>query len=208
MPRHRADADRIWTRGRPRRNARARSEVLGGMRRALFWQWILGSSWPSRIYFPDRPPAGDSQGSRDPRPTAPRCSRCCSAGPDETNLADEVMRQLDDLPARSILQDRTSLARSDRDLSRMRRRVRTPIRARAYRRRRGMSGDIAVGATAAERSARGALPNMAISGAIPCHPCLSFVNARSGESACRRISEEVKPDHKERARDESSRSGA
>ena len=62
---------------------------------------ILGSSWPSRIYFPESTAAvirrtavadGDS----------PALFPVLLGGPDETKLADEVMRHLDDVPALNL----------------------------------------------------------------------------------------------------------
>jgi heptosyltransferase-1 len=130
---------------------------------------ILGSSWPSRIYFPALFPV-------------------LLGGPDETKLGDEVMRQLDDLPVLNLA-GRTSL----RDLIAI-----FPECAVAFGPDSGpMHVAAAVGcpvvslwgATAAERSAPWGFAELAISGAIPCHPCY-LRQCPIGRECMRRISPE------------------
>jgi heptosyltransferase I len=148
---------------------------------------ILGSSWPSRIYFPESTAAvirrtavadGDS----------PALFPVLLGGPDETKLADEVMRHLDDVPALNLA-GRTSL----RDLIAI-----FPECAVAFGPDSGPMHIAAAvgcpvvslwGATAAERSAPWGFADLAISGAIPCHPCY-LRNCPIGRECMRRISPE------------------
>jgi heptosyltransferase-1 len=148
---------------------------------------ILGSSWPSRIYFPES--------------TAEVIRRCASAegdcpalfpvllgSPDETNLAAEVMRSLDGVPALNLA-GRTSL----RDL--------IAVFLESAVAMGPDSGPMHIaaavgcpvvslwGATAAERSAPWGFAELAISGAIPCHPCY-LRQCPIGRECMRRIAPE------------------
>ena len=130
---------------------------------------ILGSSWPSRIYFPEstaeviRRTACSGAGS-------PALFPVLLGGPGETNLAGEVMRHLGAVPALNLA-GRTSL----RDLIAI-----FPECAVAFGPDSGPMHIAAAvgcpvvslwGATAAERSAPWGFADLAITGAVPCHPC-------------------------------------
>ena len=129
---------------------------------------ILGSSWPSRIYFPAMTAAAIRELAQ-PRDGA-GFHPVLIAGPDESATADEVMGELDGCPATNLA-GRTSL----RDLI-------------------GVFGECAVafgpdsgpmhiaaavgcpivsiwGSTAPERSAPWDNAQFVIRGDIPCHPC-------------------------------------
>jgi len=149
---------------------------------------ILGSSWPSRIYFPETTAAvirrlslsdGDS----------PALFPVLLGGPDETKLAGEVMRHLDGVAALNLA-GRTSL----RDLIAI-----FPECAVAFGPDSGPMHIAAAvgcpvislwGATAAERSAPWGFADLAISGAIPCHPCY-LRKCPIGRECMRRISPEL-----------------
>jgi heptosyltransferase I len=146
---------------------------------------ILGSSWPSRIYFPESTAAvirrvacrdGDS----------PALFPVLLGGPDETRLGDAVMRQLKGIPVLNLA-GRTSL----RDLTAI-----FPECAVAFGPDCGPMHIAAAvgcpvvslwGATAAERSAPWGFADLAISGAIPCHPCY-LRQCPIGRECMRRIS--------------------
>ena len=109
-------------------------------------------------------------------------------GPDETKLAGEVARQLDDVPVLNLA-GRTSL----RDLIAI-----FPECAVAFGPDSGPMHIAAAvgcpvvslwGATAAERSAPWGFAELAISGAIPCHPCY-LRQCPIGRECMRRISPE------------------
>jgi heptosyltransferase I len=148
---------------------------------------ILGSSWPSRIYFPESTAAVIRRVARADG-DSPALFPVLLGGPDETKLGDEVMRQLDDLPVLNLA-GRTSL----RDLIAI-----FPECAVAFGPDSGpMHVAAAVGcpvvslwgATAAERSAPWGFAELAISGAIPCHPCY-LRQCPIGRECMRRISPE------------------
>ncbi len=180
-----AIADRVWTR-RDRRRTRPRARDAADAPRPLL-AVILGSSWPSRIYFPEstaavvrRVAVADSD--------SPALFPVLLGGPDETKLADEVMRHLDDVPALNLA-GRTSL----RDLIAI-----FPECAVAFGPDSGPMHIAAAvgcpvvslwGATAAERSAPWGFADLAISGAIPCHPCY-LRKCPIGRECMRRISPE------------------
>jgi lipopolysaccharide heptosyltransferase I len=148
---------------------------------------ILGSSWPSRVYFPDSTAAAIRRAAcRDG--DSPALFPVLLAGPDETKLADDVMRQLDGVPALNLA-GHTSL----RDLIAI-----FPECAVAFGPDSGPMHIAAAvgcpvvslwGATAAERSAPWGFGELAISGAIPCHPCY-LRQCPIGRECMRRISPE------------------
>jgi ADP-heptose:LPS heptosyltransferase len=165
--------------------ARAR-EVLRDAPRPLL-AVILGSSWPSRIYFPESTAAVIRKVAR-PDADSPALFPVLLGGPEETNLADEVMRHLDDVPALNLA-GRTSL----RDLIAI-----FPECAAAFGPDSGPMHIAAAvgcpvvslwGATAAERSAPWGFAELAVSGAIPCHPCY-LRKCPIGRECMRRISPE------------------
>ena len=129
---------------------------------------ILGSSWPSRIYFPEMIAAAIKELAQAREGSA--FHPVLLAGPDERAIADQVMLKLKGVPATN-LSGRTGL----RDLI-------------------GIFGECAVafgpdsgpmhiaaavgcpivslwGSTAPERSAPWDNEEFALRGAIPCHPC-------------------------------------
>jgi heptosyltransferase-2 len=130
---------------------------------------ILGSSWPSRIYFPKsiaRVVTALAQPSNGTAPLFP----VLLGSRDEIAIAAEVMRDIGELPALNLA-GQTTL----RDLIAL-----FPECAAAFGPDSGpMHMAAAVGcpvvslwgSTAAERSAPWGYADLAISGDIPCHPC-------------------------------------
>jgi ADP-heptose:LPS heptosyltransferase len=148
---------------------------------------ILGSSWPSRIYYPESTAAVIRRVARADG-GSPALFPVFLGGPDETKLADEVMRHLGDVPALNLA-GRTSL----RDLIAI-----FPECAVAFGPDSGPMHIAAAvgcpvvslwGATAAERSAPWGFAELAISGEIPCHPCY-LRQCPIGRECMRRISPE------------------
>ncbi len=170
-------------------------EMLRGVPRPIL-AVILGSSWPSRIYFPESTAAvirrvGRAGGG------SPALFSVLLGGRDETKLADEVIRRLDGFPALNLA-GRTSL----RDLIAI-----FPECAAAFGPDCGPMHIAAAvrcpvvslwGATAAERSAPWGFDQLAISGAIPCHPCY-LRQCPVGRECMRRISPEEVSDTVRRA---------
>lgn len=158
-------------------HARARAILRDAPRPIL--AAILGSSWPSRIYFPESIAAVIRRAA---------LFTVLLGGPDETGLADDVMGRLDGVPALNLA-GRTSL----RDLIAI-----FPECAAAFGPDCGPMHIAAAvgcpvvslwGATAAERSAPWGFAELAISGAIPCHPCY-LRDCPIGRECMRRISPE------------------
>jgi heptosyltransferase-1 len=130
---------------------------------------ILGSSWPSRIYFPESVAAVIAQVARPSNGTA-LLFPVLLGGPDETGIASEVMRRLDGLAALNLA-GQTTL----RDL--------IPIFKECAVAFGPDSGPMHIaaavgcpvvslwGSTAAERSAPWGFADLAISSDIHCHPC-------------------------------------
>jgi len=148
---------------------------------------ILGSSWPSRIYFPESTAEVIRRLARAGS-DSPELFPVLLGGPDETALAAEVVRHLDGVPALNLA-GRTSL----RDLIAI-----FPECAVAFGPDCGPMHIAAAvgcpvvslwGATAAERSAPWGFADLAISGAIPCHPCY-LRRCPIGRECMRRISPE------------------
>ncbi len=148
---------------------------------------ILGSSWPSRIYYPESTAAVIRRVARADS-DSPALFPVLLGGPDETKLADEVMRQLEDVPALNL-----AGATSLRDLIAI-----FPECGVAFGPDSGPMHIAAAvgcpvvslwGATAAERSAPWGFADLAISGAIPCHPCY-LRQCPIGRESMRRISPE------------------
>lgn len=145
---------------------------------------ILGSSWPSRIYFPEHIAAAirglaggtgsslcsETQGSLAKADATPALFPILLGGPGEASLAGEVMREVG--PARALnLAGKTSL----RDLIAI-----FPHCAAAFGPDSGPMHIAAAlrcpvvslwGATAPERSAPWGFADLALRGEIPCHPC-------------------------------------
>jgi ADP-heptose:LPS heptosyltransferase len=146
---------------------------------------ILGSSWPSRIYFPESTAAVIKDLARNGE-NSPALFPVLLGGPDETGLGADVMRELGDTPAVNLA-GRTSI----RDLIAI-----FPECAVAFGPDSGPMHIAAAvgcpvvslwGATAAERSAPWGFAEFAISGAIPCHPCY-LRQCPIGRECMRRIS--------------------
>ena len=130
---------------------------------------ILGSSWPSRIYFPSSVAQVITNLAHTSNGTAPLFP-VLLGGPDEARIADEVMRSLDGAPALNLA-GKTSL----RDLIAI-----FPECAVAFGPDSGPMHIAAAvgcpivslwGSTAAERSAPWGNAEFVISSDIPCHPC-------------------------------------
>jgi heptosyltransferase I len=131
---------------------------------------ILGSSWPSRIYFPDSIAAviREMAMARDGSPAL--FPVLIGSGHDEVALADQVVANLAGAPVLNLA-GRTGL----RDL--------VAIFAECAAAFGPDSGPMHIaaaagcpvvslwGATAPERSAPWGFADLALSGAIPCHPC-------------------------------------
>jgi ADP-heptose:LPS heptosyltransferase len=148
---------------------------------------ILGSSWPSRIYFPESTTAVIRDLAR-PGAGSPALFPVLLGGPGETKLAGEVMRHLDGVPALNLA-GRTSIG----DLIAI-----FPECAVAFGPDSGPMHIAAAvgcpvvslwGATAAERSAPWGFAELAITGAIPCQPCY-LRQCPIGRECMRRISPE------------------
>ncbi|MGH7781677.1 MAG: glycosyltransferase family 9 protein [Candidatus Binataceae bacterium] len=146
--------------------SRAR-ELLSGAPRPLLGV-ILGSSWPSRIYFPESAAAAIRELAR-PGGGAPLFP-VLLGGSDEIKIAAAVMRNLGDVPSLNLA-GRTRL----RDLIAI-----FPECAAAFGPDSGPMHIAAAvrcpvvslwGATAPERSAPWGYAEFALTGAIPCHPC-------------------------------------
>jgi heptosyltransferase I len=153
--------------------ARATAMLEGAMRPLL--AIILGSSWPSRLYFADSIAAviREMAVARGERPAL--FPVLIGSGRDEVALADQVIAHLASAPALNLpvlnLAGRTSL----RDL--------VAIFGECAAAFGPDSGPMHIaaaagcpvvslwGATAAERSAPWGFADLALSGAIPCHPC-------------------------------------
>ncbi len=162
------------------------SEMLGDAPRPIL-AVILGSSWPSRIYFPESI-AAVIRIAASPGAGRAALFPVLLGGPGETKLAAEVMRHLDGVPALNLA-GRTSI----RDLIAI-----FPQCAVAFGPDSGPMHIAAAmgcpvvslwGATAAERSAPWGFAELAISGAIPCHPCY-LRQCPVGRECMRRISPE------------------
>ncbi len=143
-------------------------ELLSGAPRPLLGV-ILGSSWPSRIYFPESVAAVIKELARAVE-GAPALFPVLLGSPDEAGIAAAVMRNLGDLPALNLA-GRTRL----RDLIAI-----FPQCAAAFGPDSGPMHIAAAvrcpvvslwGATAPERSAPWGYAEFALAGAIPCHPC-------------------------------------
>ncbi len=148
---------------------------------------ILGSSWPSRLYFPDSTAAVIRDLARS-RIDAPAMFPVLLGGPGEKELAADVMRHLEDIPALNLA-GRTTL----RDLIAI-----FPECSAAFGPDSGPMHIAAAvgcpvvslwGSTAPERSAPWGFDTLAIAGAIPCHPCY-LRQCPIGRECMRRISPE------------------
>jgi heptosyltransferase I len=151
----------------PQEDARARAAVAGA-RRPLMGV-ILGSSWPSRIYFPESVAAVIRDLAR-PVDGSPPLFPVLIGAAEEAVIGDAVMRNLNGIEALNLV-------------------GRTPLRDLI-----GIFGECAValgpdsgpmhiaaavgcpvislwGATAPQRSAPWGYAELALHGEIPCHPC-------------------------------------
>jgi ADP-heptose:LPS heptosyltransferase len=151
----------------PEEDARARAAVAGARRPLM--AVILGSSWPSRLYFPESVAVVIHELAR-PADGSPPLFPVLIGAPEEAAIGDAVMRNLDGLEVLNLV-GRTRL----RDLI-------------------GIFSECAVafgpdsgpmhiaaavgcpvvslwGATAPQRSAPWGYADLAIHGEIPCHPC-------------------------------------
>jgi ADP-heptose:LPS heptosyltransferase len=167
----------------PEEDARA-GQFLAGAPRPLL-AVILGSSWPSRIYFPEL----IAQAVRELATARPGCDPLFPVligGPDETELAAQVLREMG--PVRALnLAGRTSL----RDLIGI-----FAVCAAAFGPDSGPMHIAAAvgcpvvslwGSTAPERSAPWGFADLALHGEIPCHPCY-LRRCPIGRECMRRIS--------------------
>jgi lipopolysaccharide heptosyltransferase I len=166
--------------------ARAAAMLEGASRPLL--AVILGSSWPSRIYFPDSIAAviREVAVARDGSPAL--FPVLIGSGSDEVALADRVAANLAGVPMLSLA-GRTGL----RDL--------VTIFAECAAAFGPDSGPMHIaaaagcpvvslwGATAPERSAPWGFADLALSGAIPCHPCY-LRECPIGRECMRRIAPE------------------
>ncbi len=154
----------------PGAEERARAaEMLGDSPRPLLGV-ILGSSWPSRIYFPEQTAAVIRMLAESANGSGSALFPVLVGGPDETALAAEVMRRLGPLRALNLA-GRTTL----RDL--------VAIFSECAAAFGPDSGPMHIaaavgcpvvslwGATAAERSAPWGFAEHALTGVIPCQPC-------------------------------------
>lgn len=164
--------------------SRRADELLAGAPRPLLGV-ILGSSWPSRIYFPEMI-AEVIRNLGRAGANASALFPLLLGGPDEKVLAADVMRCLGDTPALDLA-GRTTL----RDLIAI-----FPRCAAAFGPDSGPMHIAAAvgcpvvslwGATAAERSAPWGNQDFALSAAIPCHPCY-LRDCPIGRECMRRIS--------------------
>jgi heptosyltransferase-1 len=152
---------------------------------------ILGSSWPSRIYFP-KSIAAVIRGMSDRTNInghGPALFPLLLGGPDEVQLAAEVMRELDGIEALNLA-GKTSL----RDLIAI-----FPECDAAFGPDSGPMHIAAAvgcpivslwGATSPKRSAPWGFDDFAISGDIPCHPCY-LRNCPIGRECMHRIAPET-----------------
>ncbi|HVN63498.1 MAG TPA: glycosyltransferase family 9 protein [Candidatus Binataceae bacterium] len=151
--------------GKERERARA---MLGEVPRPLLGV-ILGSSWPSRVYFPDRI-AAVIRNLAQPDSAEPPLYPVLLGGPEEQKVAKAVLHELGETPALD-LSGRTTL----RDLMAI-----FPECAAAFGPDSGPMHIAAAvgcpvvslwGATSPQRSAPWGYAEYAITGEIPCHPC-------------------------------------
>ena len=148
---------------------------------------ILGSSWPSRLYFPDSTAAVIRE-LASPRADTPALFPVLLGGPGEQDLAFDVMRHLQETSVLNLA-GRTTL----RDLIAI-----FPECSAAFGPDSGPMHIAAAvgcpvvslwGSTAPERSAPWGCDTFAIAGAIPCHPCY-LRQCPIGRECMRRISPE------------------
>ncbi len=147
--------------------ARAKSMVAGAPAPRL--AVILGSSWPSRIYFPELVAAA-IRALHDSANGGPALFPVLIGGPEEAGLAAQVVRHLEGQPVLNLA-GRSTL----RDLIGI-----FPECAAAFAPDCGPMHIAAAvgcpvvslwGATAPERSAPWGFADFALRGEIPCHPC-------------------------------------
>jgi ADP-heptose:LPS heptosyltransferase len=148
---------------------------------------ILGSSWPSRLYFPESTASVIRDLSRSHNGSAPLFP-VLLGGPDEKGVADDVMRHIEDVPALSLA-GRTTL----RDLIAIFRACGAAFGPDSGPMHIAAAVGCPVvslwGSTAAERSAPWGFDHLTISGAIPCHPCY-LRKCPIGRECMRRIAPE------------------
>jgi heptosyltransferase I len=151
----------------PEEDARARA-IVAGVRRPLVGV-ILGSSWPSRIYFPESVAAVIRELARPVDGSMPLFP-VLIGGPDEVAIGDAVMRNLDGVEVLNLV-GRTRLRELIGIFSEC---------AVAFGPDSGPMHIAAAvgcpvvslwGATAPQRSAPWGYAELAIHGEIPCHPC-------------------------------------
>ena len=130
---------------------------------------ILGSSWPSRLYFPESTAAVIRELAHSSNGTAPLYP-VLLGGPDEKDLAADVMRCLGDTPALNLAGSTTL-----RDLIAIFRECKAAFGPDSGPMHIAAAVGCPVvslwGSTAVERSAPWGFDHLTISGAIPCHPC-------------------------------------
>lgn len=160
-------------------------ELLSGVRRPLLGV-ILGSSWPSRVYFPDAVAAVIRGLSGDGANGASGLFPVLIGGPEDARLAAAVKAELGDAPALDLV-GRTTLAELPAIFEEC---------AIAFGPDSGPMHIAAAvgcpvvslwGSTAPERSAPWGFAEFAIKAEIPCHPCY-LRRCPIGRECMRRIS--------------------
>lgn len=170
----------------PEEDNRARGFIAGVPRPML--GVILGSSWPSRIYFPESV-AEVIRGLALPANGSPGLFPVLLGGPDEQGLAAAVIDHLAQVPALDLT-GRTSL----RDLIGIFAQCAVALGPDSGPMHLAAAVGCPVvslwGSTSPERSAPWGFADLAISAEIPCHPCY-LRECPIGRECMRRISPEA-----------------
>jgi ADP-heptose:LPS heptosyltransferase len=149
---------------------------------------ILGSSWPSRVYFPEAT-ASVIRMLANPEKDAQALFPVLLGGPDESELAAQVVRELDGVDALNLA-GKTSL----RDLFAIFRECAVAFGPDSGPMHIAAAVGCPVvsiwGSTAPERSAPWGFPDLTIRGEIPCHPCY-LRDCPIGRECMRRIEPEL-----------------
>ncbi len=161
--------------------------LIAGARRPLLGV-ILGSSWPSRVYFPEAT-ASVIRVLAHPDKNTQALFPMLLGGPDEIELAAQVVHELDGVDALNLA-GRTSL----RDLFAIFRECAVAFGPDSGPMHIAAAVGCPVvsiwGSTAPERSAPWGFPDLTIRGEIPCHPCY-LRDCPIGRECMRRIEPEL-----------------
>jgi heptosyltransferase I len=161
--------------------------LVGGVCRPLLGV-ILGSSWPSRAYFPEAT-ASVIRMLAHPEKDVQVLFPVLLGGPDEIELAAQVIHELDGLDALNLA-GKTSL----RDLFAIFRECAVAFGPDSGPMHIAAAVGCPVvsiwGSTAPERSAPWGFPDLTIRGEIPCHPCY-LRDCPIGRECMRRIEPEL-----------------